>query len=293
MLAAELQSGFKFDAAAKAETFSKVFDGGKPMWQKLEQLVTPLLGDPENKKILSLGDGPGEPGCYLAAQFGCSTISSDFTPPMVELAKKRVATQIAEGKLKDGQVECKVIDMQDLKEIDSGSIDLVSGTHSFPFAPDQEKTLLEANRVLKNGGVLGAVVWKSFELLPLAGAMMGAVTGVAPTPPPAGAPLPPPLAWGPADVTEKLLKEAGFEQKETSEDVIEFVLEDLEIAMKYCALPIWDKISELESTGKVPDAWKKFEEAWPKVCEEKGHLGGSHTGFKIKGVYRTIVAQKP
>ena len=62
--------------------------------------------------------------------------------------------------------------------------------------------------------------------------------------------------------------------------------------MKYSALPIWDKIAEMESSGKVPDAWKKYAEAWPTVCTEKGHLG-SHAGFKIKGVYRTVTATKP
>ena len=49
--------------------------------------------------------------------------------------------------------------------------------HAYPFAADKEKAFAEAFRVLKPGGVFGAVVWKSFELLPLAGALMGAVTG--------------------------------------------------------------------------------------------------------------------
>jgi len=146
--------------------------------------------------------------------------------------------------------------------------------------------------VLKPGGVFGAVVWVSFELLPLAGALMGAVMGKAPPPPNPGAPPPPPLAWKDTAVSDKLLKDAGFELADSSDDVVNFELPDLDVAMKYSALPIWDKIAALESDGSVPDAWAKYEAGWPTIAKEKGHLG-SFAGFKIKGVYRTIVAKKP
>jgi len=281
----EVFSGFSFDAAAKAEVFGKVFDAGKPMWEKLYELLAAEMASPS--MILSVGDGPGEPGCFLAEKYGCKAITSDVVPPMVELAKKRV-----EAKGLGDKVECMLLDLQDLGKIDSASCEIVSSAHAHPFAPDQPKAVAEAFRVLKPGGVFGAVVWKSFELLPLAGALMGAVTGKAPAPPAAGAPPPPPLAWASAEVTDKLLAEAGFELKAGSEDEISFALEDMEVALKYSALPIWDKIQKLQDDGDVPDAWKKFEAAWPAVAKEKGHLG-DFAGFKIKGMYRTIVAKKP
>ena len=160
-------SSFQFDASAKATTFGKVFDVGRPMWVKLGELVEPQLSsaakkDPAKMTILSLGDGPGEPGCYLAAKFKCPTTTSDMVPPMVEAAKKRVEKQESEGKLQPGQVKAEVIDMQDLKSVASGSVDLVSSAHAHPFAPDQAKALAESFRVLKSGGVFGAVAWKSF-----------------------------------------------------------------------------------------------------------------------------------
>ena len=71
------------DAKAKAEVFGRVFDAGKPMWVKLGDLVAPHM-PPSPTKILSVGDGPGEPGCYLAERFGCATIVSDFIQPMDE-----------------------------------------------------------------------------------------------------------------------------------------------------------------------------------------------------------------
>lgn len=288
-------SGFKkFDAQAKSDVFAKVFDAGQPMWEKLREKVSAASATPP-KQILSVGDGPGEPGCYLASHFDCPTIVSDMVPPMVEAAKKRVEKKVTEGKLAAGQVECRVLDMQDLSSVESESVELVSSAHAYPFAPDQKKAVAEAYRVLKPGGVFGAVCWKSFELLPLAGALMGAVTGTGPpAPPPAGSPPPPPIAWADEAVVDTLLKEAGFEPVSNDADDVEIAQEDLVVAMKYSALPIWDKIIELETSGKVPDAWKKYEEAWPKICAEKGHLNPEvFTGFKVRGVYRTVVAKKP
>ena len=93
---------------------------------------------------------------------------TDLVPPMLEAAKKRVAKLEADGKLACGQVECNVLDMQDLSSITNGFCDLVSSAHAYLFCPDQTKAAEEAFHVLKPGGMFGAVVWKSFGLLPLA-----------------------------------------------------------------------------------------------------------------------------
>ena len=91
--------------------------------------------------------------------------------PMADAAKQRVAAKSLSN------VECLVLDMQDLSSIDAGSVDIVSSAHAFPFSPDKPKMLAEALRVLRPGGVFGAVAWVSFELLPFDGAMMAPVTG--------------------------------------------------------------------------------------------------------------------
>ena len=74
---------------SKADAFRKVFDGGKPMWEALAEVLDREMSAPPSK-ILSVGDGPGEPGCFLAARYGCPTITSDSVVPMVEAAKQRV-----------------------------------------------------------------------------------------------------------------------------------------------------------------------------------------------------------
>lgn len=273
----------KFDAAAKADAFRRVFDAGKPMWEALAEVLDTEMSAPPSK-ILSVGDGPGEPGCFLAARYGCPTITSDSVVPMVEAAKQRVE---AKGL---SNVECLVMDMQDLGVVESASVDIVASAHAYPFSPDKPKALAEALRVLKPGGTFCAVVWVSFELLPFAGAIMAAVTGKAPALPTPGAPPPPPMSLASSSVSDALLTEAGFELREGKEDTVRFGLEP-DLALRYCALPVWDRLTEMEISGELPDAWAKYEAAWPEVAKAKGHLGDG--GFSISGEYRVIVAKKP
>ena len=275
----------RFDAAAKAMAFRNVFDGGLPMWMKLGELVQKELPAAPSK-ILSVGDGPGEPGCYLAAKFGAPTLCTDSVVPMVEAAKQRVK---AKG-LKN--VECLVLDMQDLSTIESSSIDLVASAHAYPFSPDKPRAFAEAFRVLRPGGVFGAVVWVSFELLPFAGAIMSEVTGTTPAPPPPGSPPPPPLSLGEPSVSDPLLAGAGFELCAGTVAPVSFTMTDLDVALKYCALPIWDRLTSMEESGELPGAWATYAAAWPEVARAKGHLTDEGQ-FSMSGVYRAIIAKKP
>ena len=63
------------------------------------------------------------------------------------------------------------------------------------------------------------------------------------------------------------------------------------MALKYCALPIWDALNDMEQNGDVPDAWARYAAAWPEVAESMGHL--SKDGFSISGEFRVVVARKP
>ena len=58
------------------------------------------------------------------------------------------------------------------------------------------------------------------------------------------------------------------------------------------ALPVWDRLTEMEASGDVPDAWAKYAAAWPEIAKAKGHLTDDGQ-FHMSGVYRVIVSKKP
>ena len=250
------------------------------MWEALAEVLDEKCAPPS--KILSVGDGPGEPGCFLAARYGCPTITSDSVVPMVEAAKQRVE---AKGLT---HVECHVLDMQDLSAVADASDDVLSSAHAYPFSPDKPRALAEALRVLKPGGIFAAVVWVSFELLPFAGGNHGgrqrslrACHRCAPPPPPMSL----------AEPSDALLVEAGFELRE-GKRTVSFTMAP-ELALRYCALPVWDRLTEMEPATSMR------RQVRGGMATRKGEGPPRTTAylasvrFSISGVYRVIVAKKP
>ena len=108
------------------------------MWARMHELAARQM--PAPTKILDLGCGPGEPACHFAARYaGVPTIASDLAPNMVALAERRVA---AKGL---ANVECMVLDMEDLSPIADASVDLVIAQMAYMFVPDKPRALAEAS----------------------------------------------------------------------------------------------------------------------------------------------------
>ena len=122
--------------------------------------------------------------------------------------------------------------------------------------------------MLKPGGLFIAAVWEEVQLMGIAGAIMGEITGHTGGPPPPFNPNGPLGLQDPA-VFDALLSRAGFEFVEGHNlldvyDAIELGPLDGEIGFKMGILPLWDKIQEL-SEGPIPDAWDKAQDAWELV----------------------------
>ena len=272
-----------FDVAEKAKVFSEFFDAGKPMWARMHELAARQM--PAPTKILDLGCGPGEPACHFAARYaGVPTIASDLAPNMVALAERRVA---AKGL---ANVECMVLDMEDLSPIADASVDLVTAQMAYMFVPDKPRALAEAMRVLAPGGLLVANVWVDFDLIPLAGGMMRAVAGPPKAPPP---PNPnSPLSLADARFWDGLLADAGFEftDDHNFQEAVYFDLGNDEQSFKVAALPIWDTLAEMEASGSMPDAWAKAQSAFPEAAKPFIDDSGN---ISLKAEFRISVARKP
>lgn len=95
------------------------------------------------KQVLELATGPGLIAKHIADS-AASIIATDFSPKMIEQAKKK---QVPEN------VRFEIADAADLHYEDK-SFDVVIMANALHVVPDPEKVLSEIDRVLRAGGML-------------------------------------------------------------------------------------------------------------------------------------------
>jgi SAM-dependent methyltransferase len=103
---------------------------------------------PEHGKVLELGAGQAQDGCYFAEQ-GFTVTATDLEDSALELAKIK-------AEAKSVQIELQNVDLRNELPFDSGTFDVVYAHLSLHYF-DHETTLRlfgEIQRVLKAGGVL-------------------------------------------------------------------------------------------------------------------------------------------
>ncbi len=107
---------------------------------------------PKGGKVLELGAGQAQDGCYFAEQ-GFSVISTDLEDSALELAKQKVAD-------KGVSVEVQKVDLREELTFDNESFDVVYAHLSLHYFDHETTTRLigEVRRVLKPGGVLAFLV---------------------------------------------------------------------------------------------------------------------------------------
>tara|TARA_B100001758_G_scaffold236196_1_gene237022 strand:+ start:438 stop:1310 length:873 start_codon:yes stop_codon:yes gene_type:complete len=274
-----------FNNADNAQTYANFIDGSASLWMQLSDIAQKNQASPT--RIIDLGGGPGEPGCHFAAKYReVPTIVSDKSPAMVEQAKLRVS---AKGL---NNVECMMLDMQDLRTIGDGSVDLVISSQSYQFCPDKLLALRETFRVMKPGGLLLANVWEQFDMMTICSGLMQAVTGQEPDASAAPSPVGP-LGLADPALFDSLLKDTGFEFAEghNTSGSYRANLGNLsgEQAFKMSAMPICSKLSDFETDGTHPRAWAIAKAAFPKICESFVDAEGN---VYIGGRYRTIAVRK-
>lgn len=93
-------------------------------------------------RILDIATGPGEPAKSIAVALPHSTvIASDVSEDMVNAAKNNMSDL--------ANVECIEADSQDLSQLESNSIDVVTCCSGYMFPTDKAAALGETLRVMK------------------------------------------------------------------------------------------------------------------------------------------------
>jgi ubiquinone/menaquinone biosynthesis C-methylase UbiE len=171
-----------------------------PIHQWLVRTVEPRPG----QTILELAAGAGDTGFLIAAEVGKDgrVVSSDFSSRMVEVARQRGA------ELGLTNVDFRVLDAQNLGLADA-SFDGVVCRWGIMLMPDPAAALRECRRVLKPGGHLAFVVFRTAEENPWAGIPARVLSERGHLPPPTPG-IPGILSLGNRDHLERLVEGAGF-----------------------------------------------------------------------------------
>lgn len=86
--------------------------------------------------LLDLASGPGEPACAIASAMpSVRVISTDVAQDMVDKASARSAGI--------QNVECLVVDAQDLSQFESETFDVVTCCYGFMFCPEPLKVMAQ------------------------------------------------------------------------------------------------------------------------------------------------------
>jgi SAM-dependent methyltransferase len=211
------------------ETWEAMAPGWERWRAELEDAMTPVrtrligqLAPQPGETVLELGAGPGDTGFAAAVLVGEAgrLISSDFSPEMVEVARRRGAELGLEN------VDYRVIDAERI-DLDVASVDGVLCQSAFMLVADPAAALSETRRVLRPGGRLAMSVWGAPERNPWAsiGGRILVERGLLPPPEP-GAPGV--FSMANEERTRTLLGDAGFTDVHTDEVPIRFVFSDVD-----------------------------------------------------------------
>ena len=168
--------------------------------------------DPSDVLIaLELASGTGRVTNHLRRILNPETklIASDVSADMLNVAKER---------LKDANIDWRMIDAQDLP-FDDNSLDLIVCCFGYMFVPDQPKAFAEAFRVLRPGGMLLLTTWDKLETAEAANVYRKIVKQYLTDPLPKSYNLP--FSMHDDTVIKELLQTAGFRKM-----IIEKVVKD-------------------------------------------------------------------
>ena len=203
-----------------------------PSWERrrddIEQISTPVrewmlseLAPQRGDTVLELAAGTGDTGFEAARLIGEQgrLISSDFSPAMLEAARRRGA------ELHITNVEYQVIDAERIN-LDTDSVDGVLCRFGYMLMADPSAALAETRRVLRPGGRVVLGVWGPPEHNPFFATIAVSLVHRGHIPAPEPPPAPGIFSLASKTRISALLKAAGFGEVRTEDVAVHFNLPD-------------------------------------------------------------------
>lgn len=277
LLAAANESGDVLFTGEMTNIYQAIFEQhAKPTgpWETMDAQLSKYVSP--NSTVLDLATGPGEPGSTMAKRHADTLfILSDISEDMLSKAKTR-----AEGL---SNVSFALVDMQDLKEIDTESMDGVVCCYGLMFPPNTEQAISEIHRVLKPGGTFITTYWKELPLVSFTNGIMEKILGDTPPPPPIN-----PLSLKEEGHVNKLLENAKLTVVEEEEHEYEFDLSaDANFAYLAGVLPILPFLEERGDSDREV-ARQMFDEE----VKAQNYLQSNGEIVVPGNVYKLVLAKK-
>ncbi len=211
------------------ETWQRMASGWERRRAEIDEVTAPVrewllreLAPQPGDTVLELAAGPGDTGFSAAALVGDGgrLISTDFSPEMVEVARRR-GTELG---LRN--VEFRALDAEHL-DLEDDSVDGVICRFGYMLMADPDAALAETRRVLRPGGRLVLAVWSSPDENPWVSLVGRVLVGRGHmSPPEPGSPGI--FSLGSEDRLRALLGGAGFTDVRVEKVPVRFAYRDLD-----------------------------------------------------------------
>jgi ubiquinone/menaquinone biosynthesis C-methylase UbiE len=211
----------KFDPVKYKDTTKQQWQAAAGAWHRWGQILAAWLGPAteimldmadvgSGSRVLDVAAGAGEQTLVTANRVGASgyVLATDISANILEFA---AAEAKASGLT---NVETRVMDGENLDELDADSFDAVISRVGLIYFPDRQKALTGMRRVLKPGGRVGAIVYSTAENNRFFSIPISIIRKRAQLPPPLPG-QPGPFSLGSPGVLEAAYQRAGFHNIQT------------------------------------------------------------------------------
>ena len=211
----------QFDAIKYRATTKQQWQAAAEAWHRWGPTLAAWLGPATETMLDMAGVGPGSRVLDVAAGAGEQTLvaarrvgpsgsvlATDISPNILEFA----AAEARDAGLSN--VETRVVDGENLDELDEGSFDAVISRVGLIYFPDQQKALAGMRRVLKPGGKMAAIVYSTADRNQFFSIPISIIRRRAQLPPPLPG-QPGPFSLGGRGVLDAAYERAGFRDAQT------------------------------------------------------------------------------